>query len=195
METVKSVACTSCKFVNTDVTLESNCAQCGESLAPALLQQNIDELHKITERVQMLNAPSFNSFNGFGTMLLDYRSLPDGTYAATRWVTLLFLPFIPLSAYIIEPVEQERTYGRETSRFKVLSQIPLSATRILRTYLVAIVGVLPAILGVVYSREIGHVLRGWLALVGMVFIVGWGIYFIFFKLKNEGKAYIGKDAS
>ncbi len=190
---MKVVNCTNCSAENADATPESKCRECGEPLAPALMQQSLDELQRLNAKLQESRAPSFYSFNGFGTMLLDYRALPDGTYEAVRWVTMLFLPFVPLSAYRIQPIEQERSYGRETSKFRVLGKAPLSASRIVRTYALAVAAVLPPILGVVYSAEINRAVRGLWALGLMVLMFAWAVYIIFFKIPNEGKAYNAKD--
>jgi hypothetical protein len=151
----------------------------------------VDELKRLTDKLQQPPKPerSFYSFNGFGTTLLDYRALSDGTYQATRWIIALFLPIFPLSTYVIEPLAREVSYGQETSRFRILDRTRLSIARVLRTYLLAIVGLLPAILGVVYSREINHAVKGLYALALMILMFAWAISFIFFKLKNEGKAY------
>jgi hypothetical protein len=194
---MKTVACPSCSFTNINPTGESACMNCGASLAPALFQQSVDELKKLTDKFKGMSAlrPSFRSFNGFGTTLLDYRRLPDGTYQATRWVIALFLPIFPLSAYIIQPETQERSYGRETSNFTVLSQIPLSVGRVLRTYLLAVVGLLPVVLGYVYSREINRAVPGVYGFGLMLLIFAWVFYIIFFKLKNDSKAYRSQPTS
>ncbi len=190
---MKVVNCTNCSAENADATPEAKCRQCGEPLAPALFQQSLDELKRLTAKVQEARAPSFYSFNGFGTMLLDYRALADGTYEAVRWVTALWLPVIPLAAYRIQPLEQERTYGRETSKFRVLDKASLSASRIVRTYALAVAAVLPPILGVVYADQINRAVRGLWALGLMVLMAVWSGYIIFFKIPNEGKAYKAKD--
>lgn len=194
---MKTVACPSCSSVNTDATVNAACVQCGTPLAPALFQQSVDELKELTSKMQQMNAPrpSFNSFNGFGTTLLDYRQLPDGTYQATRWIIALFLPVAPLAAYIIQPEAQERKYGQETSKFTILDKTPLSPIRVLRTYMLAIAGLAPIILGFVYQREVNHALRGTYAFGLMILCFVWAMYIIFFKLKNEGKAYSAKTTS
>ncbi len=194
---MKVVNCTNCSAENADATPESKCRQCGESLAPALFQQSVDELKKLTEKLTTPQkpTPTFYSFNGFGTMLLDYRALADGTYEAVRWVTALFLPVVPLAAYRIQPLEQEHGYGRATSKFRVLEKIPLSAARIVRTYLLAVAGVLPPMLGVIYSTEINRAVRGLWALGLMVLMAVWSIYLIFFKIPNEGKAYKARETA
>lgn len=188
---MKTVTCPACGFKNINATAESVCTNCGESLAPALFQQSVDELKKLTDRLQELKRParSFYSFNGFGTTLLDYRALPDGTYQATRWIIALFLPVFPLKTYHIEPMTQEFGYGQETSKFRILGETTTSAVRILRTYLLAVAGVLPPILSVIYSSEINRVMKGVWALALMILMAVWAAYIIFFKLKNEGQAY------
>lgn len=194
---MKTVACPSCNFVNAGVTAESKCTQCGESLAAALFQQSVDELKRFTENLPKLNKPpkSFYSINGFGTTLLDYRQLPDGTYEATRWVVALFLPLVPLATYIIEPTTQERSYGRETSKFSILGKSRLAPVRVARTYLLAIVGLLPIVLGSLNSSAINRALSGLMAFGLMILCFLWAVYIIFFKIKNEGKAYRQQSAS
>ena len=186
---MNTVVCPNCKTVNAEATVNSACSQCGESLAPALIEQSVNKLKELTARFEEANAPSFNSFNGFGTTLLDYRALPDGTYEATRWAIALFLPLFPLATYVIQPTGQERSYGRETSKFRIVGQKPLAAERIVRTYLLAVVGLLPIISGSAYSSVVNRTLGGLLAGGAMILSVAWAIYIIFFKLKNEGAAY------
>lgn len=192
---MKVVNCTNCSAENADAGPESKCRQCGESLAPALFRQSVEELKRLTENppAAKKRTPSFYSFNGFGTMLMDYRALPDGTYEAVRWVTMMFLPVVPLSAYRIIPLEQEHGYGRSTSKFRVVGKAPLSAARIVRTYALAAAAVLPPVLGFVYSAEVGRVVRGLWAVGLMVLIAAWSGYILFAKIPNEGQAYKAKD--
>ncbi|MDQ1592486.1 MAG: hypothetical protein QOG71_3113 [Pyrinomonadaceae bacterium] len=184
-----TVVCPACKTVNAGVTAASACSQCGASLAPALIEQSVNKLKQLTARFEEANAPSFKSFNGFGTTLLDYRALPDGTYEATRWAIALFLPLFPIASYVIQPTGQERTYGSETSKFRIIARTPLAATRIIRTYLLAAVGILPIITGSLYSGVVNRTLGGLPAFGAMILCFAWAIYIIFFKLKNEGAAY------
>ena len=186
---MSTVICPACQTVNAEATVNSACSQCGQSLAPALIEQTVNELKKATARWEEHNAPSFSSFNGFGTTLLDYRARPDSTYEATRWAIALFLPLFPIANYVIQPTGQERTYGRETSKFRIMGQMPLTATRILRTYLLAVAGLLPIILGFANSRVIYRTLGGVPAFGAMILCFAWAVYIIFFKLKNEGAAY------
>ncbi|HEY0097800.1 MAG TPA: hypothetical protein VGB76_02500 [Pyrinomonadaceae bacterium] len=175
--------------MNAEANVNSACSRCGESLAPALIEQSVNELKRLTAKLEEASAPSFNSFNGFGTTLLDYRASPVGTYEATRWAIALFLPLFPIANYVIQPTGQERSYGRETSKFRIMAQTPLTLTRILRTYALAVAGLLPIIAGSLYSNVVNRTLGGLPAAVAMILSFVWAIYIIFFKLKNEGAAY------
>lgn len=184
-----SVSCPSCNTAS--VADESACANCGASLAEVKFAQSVDELKRLTERLHEFNVPrkSFNSFNGCGTMLLDYRALANGTYEATRWVTVFYLPVVPLAAYVIEPTSQEHRYGQETSKFSIIGNASLSFAGILRTYALVVIGLAPVILGFLNPSVINHTLGGGLAFLAMLVTIAWGIYIIFFRLKNDGKAY------
>ncbi len=97
----RTVACPACRAANPYDG--DNCAQCGEPLAAAKLQHALDEIQRVTADFKERAAPrkTFHTFNGFGTTLLDYRALPDGTYEATRWVVAMMLPLVPLATYVI----------------------------------------------------------------------------------------------
>ncbi|MDQ2855315.1 MAG: hypothetical protein M3R68_03220 [Acidobacteriota bacterium] len=192
---MKTISCPSCNVVNS--TDESSCTNCGASLVAAIFEQSVNELSKATEHLRELSAPrkSFYSINGCGTTLLDYRALVDGTYAATRWVVVFGLPIVPLSGYVIEPTSQEHSYGQETSKFTILNRTPLSISRVLRIYALAAIGLVPIILGSINSRWVNHTLGGALAFFAMIAAFGWLIYIIFFRLKNDSKAYKAKNAS
>src|ERR1041385_8885862 len=102
-----TVECPACKTVNPDAEVNSKCSACGEPLAAAVFQQGVDELKRLTERMREQTAPSFKTFNGFGTTLLDYRQRDDGTWEATRWVVAMMLPLVPLASYRIRPKRQQ----------------------------------------------------------------------------------------
>src|SRR3712207_5202054 len=142
-----TVACPACKTVNADAEVNSACSSCGEPLAAAVIQQSVDELKRLNERMAEISAPSFKTFNGFGTTLLDYRQRGDGSWEATRWVVAAMLPVAPLASYHINPKRQQNSYGRMESYFEILGKQPLSAARVLRVYALAAVGLAPVILG------------------------------------------------
>ena len=184
-----TVACPACKTVNADAGVNSKCSACGEPLAAAVLQQSIDDLKKVTERMQELNAPSFKTFNGFGTTLLDYRQRDDGSWEATRWVVAMMLPLVPLATYRIQPKRQQNSYGRMESYFNILGREPLSIAKILRVYALVVVGLAPVVLGFMNSSWVNRTLGGPLAFFAMIASVVWAVYIIFFLIKNDSKAY------
>lgn len=189
-----TVACRACKTVNRDADINSKCSACGEPLAAAVLQQSIDELKKLNERMAEITAPSFKTFNGFGTTLLDYQQRDDGAWEATRWVVALMLPIVPLASYVIRPKRQENSYGRMESYFDILGPAPLSAAKILRPYALMIVGLAPIVLGSLNSSWVNSTLGGTKAFFAMLAAIVWGIYIVFFKIKNDSKAYKAEPA-
>ena len=184
-----TVNCPACQTVNPDAGVNSNCSSCGEPLAAAVLQHSLDELKKITGRMAELNAPSFKSFNGFGTTLLDYHEREDGGWEASRWVVAAGLPLVPLASYRIRPKRQEAGYGRMESYFEILGRVPLSPARILRVYGLVILGLAPIVLGSLNSGWVNRTLGGSLAALAMLASIVWGVYIIFFLIKNDSKAY------
>jgi hypothetical protein len=191
---MKTVACPKCNFVNADADVNSACAQCGEPLASALLQENLDAIKKLTEKMQELTAPTFTSFNGCGTTLLDYREMPDATWEATRWVIVFGLPVVPLATYVIEPKRQETDHRGITSHLKILSKSRLSMVRVLRVYALVFVGLFPIVWGSLNNTLVNRTLGGGYAALAMLACVAWGGYIIFWKLKNDSKAYKAKSA-
>src|ERR1044071_8223811 len=93
-----TVNCPACQTVNVDADVNTMCPTSGEPVGVAVFQHSVDEIKKLTERMKELSAPSFNTFNGFGTTLLDYQERGDGTWEATRWVVGAMFPLVPLGS-------------------------------------------------------------------------------------------------
>jgi hypothetical protein len=184
-----NVVCPACQTVNPNAEVSTKCAACGEPLAEAVLQHSLDELKRAGERMSEINAPSFKSFNGFGTTLLDYRELQDGTWQATRWVIALGLPLVPLASYVIRPKRQENSYGRMSAYFQILGRAPLSPARVVRVYALMLVGLAPIVLGSLNSSWVNRTLGGPFAALAMFASIAWAVYVIFFRIKNDSKAY------
>jgi bacterioferritin-associated ferredoxin len=184
-----TVNCQACKALNPGAGVDSKCGSCGEPLAAAVLQHNLDDLKRLNERVREAGAPSFNTFNGFGTTLLDYRRRDDGTWEATRWVVAAMLPVAPLAAYRIRPRRQENSHGRSQSYFDVLGRAPLSPLRVLRVYGLVLLGLAPAALGWLNSSWVNRTLGGPPAALAMLASVASGAYIIFFRVRNDSEAY------
>ena len=189
-----TVNCPSCRTLNPDADVNSQCTNCGEPLGVAVFQHSLDEIQRITERMKEATAPSFNTFNGFGTTLLDYLDREDGTWEATRWVVAAMFPIIPLGSYVIRPKRQENSYGRMESYFEILGRTPLSLLRVLRVYGLMLLGLAPIVLGSMNSSWVNRTLGGPLAALAMLACIVWGVYIIFFRIKNDSKAYKPKSA-
>lgn len=197
-----TVNCPACQTLNPDADVNTRCSHCGEPVGVAVFQHSIDEIKRITERAKELTAPSFNTFNGFGTTLLDYRERGDGTWEATRWVVAAMFPVAPLGAYVIRPKRQENSYGRMESYFEILGRTPLAPSRVLRVYALLLLGLAPVVLGFMNSSRIDRTIKGALgakyggvvAALAMLASVAWGAYIIFFRIRNDSKAYKAKSA-
>jgi hypothetical protein len=183
-----TVNCPACQTVNPDAGVNSMCTACGGPLGAAVLQHSLDDLKRLTERMRGLSAPSFKSFNGFGTTLLDYRESGDD-WEATRWVIAAGLPLAPLSSYVIRPKRQENSYGRMESYFEILGRVPLSPARVLRVYGLVILGLAPVVLGFLNSNWVNRTLGGPLAALAMLASIVWAVYVVFFLIKNDSKPY------
>ncbi|HEX8119558.1 MAG TPA: hypothetical protein VF521_19950, partial [Pyrinomonadaceae bacterium] len=181
-----TVNCPACQTVNVDADVNTLCSNCGEPVGVAVFQHSVDEIQKLTERMKELNAPSFNTFNGFGTTLLDYREREDGTWEATRWVVAAMFPLVPLGSYVIRPKRRENSYGRMESYFDILGRTPLAPARVLRVYAMLIIGLAPVVLGFMNSSRIDSAIKGALgakyggiaAALAMVGSVVWAAYVI-----------------
>jgi hypothetical protein len=184
-----TVNCPACRALNPDADVNSKCNGCGEPLGAAVFQHSLDEINKITERMKEMSAPSFNTFNGFGTTLLDYRERGGGTWEATRWVVAAMFPLVPLGAYVIRPKRQENSYGRVESYFEILGRTALAPARVLRVYALLLLGLAPIVLGFMNSSWVNRTLGGPLAALAMFASVAWGAYIIFFRINNDSKAY------
>ena len=197
-----TVNCPACGKLNPGADVNTICSACGGPVGAAVFQHSLDEIKRLTERVKEANAPSFNTFNGFGTTLLDYRERADGSWEATRWVVAAMLPLVPLGAYRINPKGQQNSYGRMESYFEILGRVPLSPARVLRVYALMVLGLAPAVLGFLNSslidstikRALGAKYGGIVAALAMVATVAWGAYIIFYRITNDSKAYKAKSA-
>ena len=103
---------------------------------------------------------------------------------------------MPLSSYVIRPKRQETGYGRMESYFEILGREPLSPARILRVYGLMLLGLAPFVLGSMNSSWVNRTLGGSLAALAMLASIVWGVYIIFFRIKNDSRAYkqAGKQA-
>jgi hypothetical protein len=76
------------------------------------------------------------TINGSGVDLLGYRQLSADTYQVTRCVTLCHIPLIPISTWVIRPLNRELSTftTRETFNFELIEDKGLIVEDVLRMY-------------------------------------------------------------
>ena len=83
---------------------------------------------------------TLGTFNGFGLHLTGFTRVdPSGRCFATRWLTLLYLPILPLGRYYLTTGEivDDANYGfysNTTTRYQIAGRARLNLGEILRTY-------------------------------------------------------------
>ena len=78
-------------------------------------------------------------YNGFGTNLYGHNTLPDGSYIATKWITILFLPIWPLGSYRVKKIGARSVTFDLMSRGKHQSQpVFLNVRQVVTTYIISI---------------------------------------------------------
>jgi tetratricopeptide (TPR) repeat protein len=92
-----------------------------KSTTDPITRKRIDEILADPRNLMgpLNSLPSLQTINGFGTMMHGSRDRgSDGTYVATLCVTVLFIPLLPLRAYVV------RSEGDNSWRF--FGRVPLS---------------------------------------------------------------------
>ncbi|HEV8237379.1 MAG TPA: hypothetical protein VGP84_22360, partial [Gemmatimonadaceae bacterium] len=79
------------------------------------------------------------SVNGTGIRLLDYQRVSADTYEATRWLTILFIPILPIGTLLIKPGTAEGIGTMMQYSFQLLGKRPLQWKRVLRMYLIDLI--------------------------------------------------------
>lgn len=206
------ITCLSCGYDNE--VAQENCTQCGAALTTESDRVSPDaeeQLRRINESLAALNnkmreLPTLTrttSFNGCGLMLLDYRSVDDGHYEATRWVTLFGFPLVPLSVWKILPHSYSQDARGEKQNFTLLGKRRITLDRILRPYLFLALGALPFVIAYFFvdispavyyvGRKLGSGVAVGLIIVLIILVLAW-IGFIMTRFHNAAEAYKHKSA-
>jgi hypothetical protein len=81
--------------------------------------------------------PSLGSLNGFGsTFHGSTKEWKDGSYIATIWIVIFFIPFIPIGSYRILPTEGGARMFGFASEYEVFSKEKLDKGHVVKTYLI-----------------------------------------------------------
>lgn len=103
------------------------------------------------------------SVNGTGIRLLDYRRVSADMYEATRWLTLLFIPLLPIGTLLIRPGTVEGVGTSMQYRFELLGKRPMRWKRVGRMYLMTLLAALPITVCAIFETP-GENTNMWLAL-------------------------------
>lgn len=165
------------------------CPSCGTSVAEAVFAGHAERIRAITAQINNIPAPGPTSVNGWGTMLLDYRSRGDGTWDATKWFTVAGLPLIPLKRQRVRPVTSEAMISGERYRYERLEEGPPDLKRVLTVYTMVLIGAVPAAFFFIrmdlMRRIVGPGMFG--LFVGVV-LLAWGGWMLM-RIHNGDRAY------
>jgi len=122
------------------------------------------------------------SVNGTGIRLLDYRQVSAETYEATRWLTILFIPILPIGTLLIRPGTAEALGTMMQYSFQLLGKRPMNWRRVLRMYGIDLIAALPVALCAWFETP-GENTDLWLTM--FIFSVLWGIGVLFFTQRGR----------
>jgi hypothetical protein len=128
------------------------------------------------------------SVNGTGIRLLDYRRVSADTYEATRWLTVLFIPVLPIGALLIRPGTAEGIGTMMQYSFQLLGKRPMNWGRVARMYAMTLLAALPVSL-CAWLETPGENTNMWVAL--LILSVLWGIGVMVFTQRGGRAMYAG----
>src|SRR5438067_13386340 len=126
------------------------------------------------------------SVNGTGIRLLDYCRMSADTYEATRWLTVLFIPLLPIGTLLIRPGTAEGVGTSMRYNFQLLAKRPMRWKRVARLYALTLLAALPVTL-TGYFETPGENTNMWLAV--LIFSVLWGIGVLVYAQRGRRGVY------
>ncbi|MEO1621246.1 MAG: hypothetical protein AAFU53_09465 [Cyanobacteria bacterium J06632_3] len=90
------------------------------------------------------------TYNGIGTKYYGKRELgPDGSYITTEWITLVYIPLVPIGSFRVCPTGKSTNAIVYNSRQFMVKRVPFSWPQIRNIY--AVTGsIVAAIAGVIF---------------------------------------------
>lgn len=131
------------------------------------------------------------SVNGTGIRLLDYLRVSADTYEVTRWLTVLFVPLLPIGALLIRPGVTENLGLSIQSSFEIIEKRPMRWKRVWRMYGMTLLAALPFTLCAIFETP-GENSYFWLALV--IFSAIWAIAVLVYAQSSSRGVYHGPAA-
>jgi len=81
-----------------------------------------------------------STFNGIGTMYYGHADpLPDGTYTATEWFVIFWVPIFPIGSYRLLCMDEKPAIfppGIKTSYAS--APVPLNKKQVIKTYAISV---------------------------------------------------------
>jgi hypothetical protein len=128
------------------------------------------------------------SIYGIGVSVLGYSAMGAGEYRVYRWLTVLWIPLVPLSAWVVRPRPAEGSsldvvLGGDSFAYEIAHREPISAREIFRTYvlgwLLTAVAVLPLLLmGFFLEKHWPHGGAPWWHILLMVMFCVWPVFIL-----------------
>ncbi|HKW48250.1 MAG TPA: hypothetical protein VJN70_12430 [Gemmatimonadaceae bacterium] len=122
------------------------------------------------------------SVNGTGIRLLDYRQVSEDTYETTRWLTILFIPILPIGTLLIRPGTAEGVGTSMRYSFQLLGKQPMNWRRVLRMYAIDLIAALPVALCAWFETP-GETTDLWITT--FIFSVLWGVGVLAFTQRGR----------
>jgi hypothetical protein len=126
------------------------------------------------------------SVNGTGIRLIDYLRVSADTYEATRWLTLFFVPLIPIGTWLIRPGTAEGAGTSMQYKFQIIEKRALRWKRVGRMWLFNLLAAAPLTLCAIFETP-GENTNLWLTL--LIFSVVWAIAALVYAQRGGGKHY------
>lgn len=108
--------------------------------------------------------------------------MSDDTYETTRWLTILFIPILPIGALLIRPGTAEGVGTTTRYRFQLLDKRPMNWRRVLRMYAIDLLAALPVALCALFETP-GETTDLWITM--FVFSVLWGVAVLAFTQRGR----------
>lgn len=167
------------------------CPRCGASVAAQTFEAQAAQLAAITARMRTAARPPRSgggTVNGSGTTLLHYRPRGDGTWDALKWLTLAWLPLVPLRSLHIRPVRREQKIAGETYHYEVLEEGKPALGPVLQVYGMALAAWLPVLFAFLRMDTVNRLVGDkWGMLVTLAALV-WAV-FVMTRFVNADKAF------
>jgi hypothetical protein len=164
-----------------------NCQNCGAENSVELKNCALCDFH-LSAGSRSSNLPPGGVWHfcigGFGVCLFNQKQHDNNLFSATRWITFLFIPILPLSTVLFRPLKSSSFDQAEFLKIQIFKRSFPKLRCLLRTYLLFLISILPFFLAIKFGdqiRDFAGVLLGTLTFIGAAV---WWIYIVN-KMQND----------